>query len=411
MIAVSPSTVQETNLLLRAIWAELRADFNDFRWQLMPRRDGEEKTVWFGWAQLGFEESVGIGIVYERKGIATHLRIRRCPAEGLPRIEACVRRAEARLGKPDHFGCTYFVRTTPALRMSAFQNHAFEVTPAGGGLFHVFLRSVSGFDNLDAGVESLRRVRVFLDSLSFLTNCTFDLLSQAEFEELVHANPEEGPFPARADEPPLRPDWIDDCPVLNGAITLLPEELAFLERIATDSLSDSDDFLVDAAHHFHSGRRTEESGQLGITSNDTTEAVLVSYVSALEVVSLIGAGKADNCSKCGQVQYKISERVFKCADGHLGPVFSSLVKKCCTIRSTYLHAGRLTSSRAFFGRIISQLDPNSPDGVLTNVPNIPLPNLRECASYCLRRALSAAPRSELDRYNAGEIDVIDSRNA
>src|SRR5262249_45843370 len=70
-IAISPKSVDQTNLLLRAIWAELRAEFGECLWQFMPRRDGESKAIWFGWAQLHIGDTVGFGVAYERKGIAT----------------------------------------------------------------------------------------------------------------------------------------------------------------------------------------------------------------------------------------------------------------------------------------------------------------------------------------------------
>jgi hypothetical protein len=83
------------------------------------------------------------------------------------------------------------------------------------------------------------------------------------------------------------------------------------------------------------------------------------------------------------------------------------VKQAYSIRSSYLHAGRRMSSRAFFGRSIPQLDPGAPNGILATVSAFPLRNLREYTSYCLRRCLTAAPPSQLEQCIAGEIDEVD----
>jgi hypothetical protein len=388
-IAISPKSVEETNLLLRAIWAELRSEFGECLWQFLPRRDGENQTIWFGWAQLNIGDTVGFGVAYERKGIATHLLVRRCPDGQLPRIEACVRRAESRLPAPGEYDTPFLIRLHPDLWVTEHKAKSFDISPRSGGLFSLTLKGTPGFDELDADVEAVRRLRVFLDALSFLTNCPFDVLSRHEFEMAVATARRPAPDPAARGTQTLQRDWIDDFPLVGGEMTLLPEEWEYLERIASDNLTEADDHLADAAHHFHAGRRAELDLGSGVEYNESTatESSLVSYISSLEVVSLIEAEGPGNCSTCGQPRYKISDRVTQYVHQRLGPVCSDLMKQAYRIRSSYLHAGRRISGRAFFGRRIPQLDPCARNGVVATVSSFPLRNLREFTSFCLRRCL------------------------
>ena len=121
-------------------------------------------------------------MAYERKGIATHLLVRRCPEEYLPRIEACVRRAESRLKTPGEYDTPYLIGLHPDLWVTEYKAKPFEISPRAGGVFNLTLKGTPGFDELDASVEAVRRLRVFLDALSFLTNCPFDVLTRQQFE-------------------------------------------------------------------------------------------------------------------------------------------------------------------------------------------------------------------------------------
>jgi hypothetical protein len=147
-------------------------------------------------------------------------------------------------------------------------------------VFNLTLKGTPGFDELDASVEAVRRLRVFLDALSFLTNCPFDVLTRQQFETALALAHRPAPDPTRRGAGPLQRDLIDDFPLVAGELTLLPEEWDFLEPIATDSLSETDDQLTDAAHHFHAGRRAELDVGAGVEYNEstTTQAGLVAHL-------------------------------------------------------------------------------------------------------------------------------------
>ncbi len=75
IIPVSPQTTVETNMLLRALWAELRKEFGKLAWQFSPSRHGEKCIIYFGWADINLGKAARFGITYKKKGIATNILV------------------------------------------------------------------------------------------------------------------------------------------------------------------------------------------------------------------------------------------------------------------------------------------------------------------------------------------------
>ncbi|MFN9530372.1 MAG: hypothetical protein ACK575_02780, partial [Cyanobacteriota bacterium] len=67
----------------------MRAEFGHFPWQFSPVRRGERNTLYLGWANLGLNQPVRIGVTYQRKGIATGLLFENAD-EVATRIKQCV---------------------------------------------------------------------------------------------------------------------------------------------------------------------------------------------------------------------------------------------------------------------------------------------------------------------------------
>ncbi len=118
------------------------------------------------------------------------------------------------------------------------------------------------------------------------------------------------------------------------------------------------------------------------------EIASVLYISALEVASSIDIEEPKNCSQCGQKLYSIGRRVVdmleKYLNVHLGKEFKGYYGK----RSKYLHSGELLFNYSYIGTTIPQLDPSDPTGCKVH-SGIPLLNLREYTSFCLRKVLQS----------------------
>lgn len=72
-ISVQSTSQEQTNLLLRALWAAVRSEFGKLAWQFTPYRDGERREIWFGFADVGEDESISFGVKYAQRGVATHI--------------------------------------------------------------------------------------------------------------------------------------------------------------------------------------------------------------------------------------------------------------------------------------------------------------------------------------------------
>lgn len=116
------------------------------------------------------------------------------------------------------------------------------------------------------------------------------------------------------------------------------------------------------------------------------EMATVSYISALEVLStIVYDSTVERCSNCNQNVYSISSRVKDLLHKYLPKHTAKQVHKYYSSRSKFLHEGKLLT-HTYIGNTIPQLDCNSESGCV--VPcEIPLKNLREYVSFCIRGAV------------------------
>lgn len=382
IIPVSPQTTVETNILLRALWAELRKEFGKLAWHFDPSRHGEKRTIYFGWADINLEKPARIGITYKKKGIATSILIE--DIEGNEsRLENCVQRAKSLWNQPPLFSYTSIVSVDPPLSFGArfTPNWKLQSSIPNPGRLQLSINRIHAFDDLDAQAEFSRRFHIVLDCLSFLTNAKFDQGNYYDSkEEFDQVHPEINQSPLKLNE-----DWLDGYPLMDNLLMLDSSATELLNIMSGNSMNEAALIIADAAHHYHCGRHIEilKEKQLGTTS---IERAVVSYLSALEVASLIESPASVPCPKCNQPQYKISERVRDFVDKHLGIHAAKIIHDLYSRRSSYLHLGRLGSSRSYLGVTIPQLDHTQRDGILSQIPLAPVINLREFTSYCLRGA-------------------------
>jgi hypothetical protein len=163
---------------------------------------------------------------------------------------------------------------------------------------------------------------------------------------------------------------------------VLPEYcIKFINNIVNQNLTVQEQIIVDACHHFRSACSFEQMISRGSVMS---EIAMVCYLSSLEVLSLYNASATETCPTCSQPQHRISNRVKELIEQHLGDHAAKIVKELYNSRSKYLHEGRFLSSRSYAGLVIPQIDFSDSRGVLSPVPLIPLLNLREFTSFCIR---------------------------
>lgn len=378
-IPLKTSLPNETasNRFLRALWAALRAEFGKLAWQYSPVRYGPQKEIYFGYADLGLSWTIRVGVTYRKRSIIDRVVFWDVfDKTNMPRdrFERCVRLAEGATETEITISAKMLVPYD--LYFQSLERHGVISVLHYDNANYLSLR-VLAFDEADAAHKFALHTKPILDVLSSFTNLFLNL---EEHTDLL-------PFPPDAHRSRLLPDldWLDGFPTIDGMIVLPEQCFALIDAVVCDDLNVQKQQLIDACHHFHAARVLEEqSYSFPSTQSVSAELALVLYMSCLEVLSLINAPPPRTCPTCNQVQYGISTRVTEFIEKHHGSAVAQVVKELYSARSKYLHVGRLLSSRSYTGQAIPQLDSSSTNGIRSPMPIVPLLNLREFTSFCIR---------------------------
>ncbi|PFS02745.1 hypothetical protein [Bacillus thuringiensis] len=113
-----------------------------------------------------------------------------------------------------------------------------------------------------------------------------------------------------------------------------------------------------------------------------TEIATILYMSALEVVTMIGF-HSEKCGVCNQEKYGIASRVRKLVKEKLNSNIASQLNNYYDKRLKYLHRGYMLTDDAPTNSLIPLLDIDGENGCDFPV-QVSLINLREYTSYILR---------------------------
>jgi len=418
-IQVGIDKVAEANRFLRTLWAEFRKVCGKCAWQYTPYRDGPRNLIFLGFADIGRPEGgVGVSVTYVKKGSIRSI----CFTHGLDRpvdpqsdlgqlIQTTVEAARARMASPERKAYQVTVECLDR-PLWFYEGHSFRMEPKSRRRFSLSV-AVAAFDKPDAETQLIPRMRQILDLLSVETNSAFWPLLRGNDERdepLEQAPDRSGLF---VDDP----NWMDDYPVRERLYLLSAEGKRLLELVAEEeSLGGPISTFMRACNHFHTARkydaqvtdvlevgkaeptgqageyvipltvrysRLEAAGQLGAAHAEITGTL---YMSALEIASKIGGPEPTACPKCGQQQFKISQRVTdlmtRCGGENLGRFAEGYYNQ----RSQYLHEGVMLSDLSYAGISIPLLDPSSTSGCRAQGAS-PSRNLREYVGFAMRRVL------------------------
>ena len=325
-------------------------------------------------------------------------------------LQQSVKDAMAKMRDP---GRKSYVATVEGLHLSPrfYRGNSFEIEPISRRRFKLSL-TVLAFDKVDAEPEFVRKMKQVLNVLSVETNSAFWPLDNSQTAE-------DEPISQKVDTSEMfspDPDWIDGCPLQDEQLLISRESVALLDLIAGDApgVEDIGRFLR-ACNHFHIARKyaaqlldlLKLSETRQVSDNEYVMSMIVRdprleiagkmadahaeisgtlFMSAMEVAARIGVQDPESCGECGQVRYKISQRVTDLMERCGGEHLASVSKDYYSQRSKYLHEGVMLSESNYTGVSIPQLDPSSPTGCLLQT-TAPSPNLRDYVGFCLRKVL------------------------
>jgi hypothetical protein len=404
---------EKANQFLRRLWAEFRKEFGKCAWQYIPHKIGQANLIAFGMMDIGIPEGVlQVEISYLQKGTIKTISfdfISQKPANNRIReikqkIKIIIETSKIKLNQTSSF---FFETGVVSLfqALGYYRGEAFITHFSNGNKFNLSIETL-GYDELDAQTNCKSKILECFDLFSIETNSCFWI------DKLV------GKFDEEEEEVFVKDlEWIDDYPLVGETLRLSEAGKNFIELIAQDKLDSNQELFLRACNHFHTARKYDaqvydllkyrsmeevESGVYQINFEERDEQLSIAakmgathmeiasvlYISALEVASSIGIEEPKNCPECHQKVYSIGRRVVDMVGKYLNTHLAIEFKQYYRKRSKYLHAGELISNYSYIGTTIPQLDPSDPTGCRVH-SGIPLLNLREYTSFCLRKVLQS----------------------
>jgi hypothetical protein len=383
---------EESNTFLRALWAEFRQSFGKCAWQYSPRKDGQNKRVYFGYVDIGIgSKSLSVSISYKQKGVIKEIFFKENFGEFSQENRQKILNSVDKARKNKNNLETYQFK-------SIFESNSLAITSYCGFHFKIdivndvtnsILFEAKGFDEVDAATEAKRMLVKILDFLSVCTNSIFviaslDISTEDEFK------------PGDEDIFIQDFDWIDDHPRIGNYLALWEKQKKFIDNIILGKFDLNHPFIR-ASSHFHSAHKLWLQSSV---IDNKIEISNVLYVSALEVVTELYPLENSSCNQCGQKKYSIRKRVKEITRLHLNDYIEGFIDDYYSTRSKYLHAGILSSDVSYIGVSIPQLDPSSASGCGSQISMSPI-NLSEFVGYILRSVFL----TQIGELSSGDVEI------
>ncbi|MDM5198976.1 hypothetical protein QUF79_13190 [Fictibacillus enclensis] len=317
--------------------------------------------------------------------------------EVFERLEKAVNSAKQNIGNYSFFQYSTGIQSMYSL--SSYEGERFSIKIDSEKISKLTILVESYDENQGSGIAT-KKINQIMDFLSVETNAPFwntkELFGDEENINEIYQEDEE---------------FIDGLSYRDGHLVLSREGKNFVEKIV--NLNNDEDeaisLFLKACHHFHTARKyhaqleniylanpmkdgdtmtyeIKRHEDLKLAANmggSHTEIATTLYLSALEVITLYKF-KQENCETCSQPKFKIKQRVKEFVTGHLNEFVAKQLGDYYDKRSFYLHRGSILTRDMPTHSSIPLLDKNDKTGCVDPV-KVSLNNLREYASYCLRK--------------------------
>ncbi|MFC0561958.1 hypothetical protein [Halalkalibacter alkalisediminis] len=389
-IHIGTKKVEESNEFLRCLWAEMEKEFGRCDWNYAPKKNGSKQRVFFGYMHINQDFSIAVMISYENKGSIHNLYFESTKknldivkgTELYNRLKKVVKATRKKIGEYKELFIDAHIQSTSPIMPYTGEN--FEIKFINDKGFKMKFK-INVYDEKHCGYQANKVINDVMDFLSVETDDIFWSVDEYDnYDEL------------KFEETFIERDFMDENSLYWGYRTISKKGKQFLDLLTDCKRKDEEDLVLflSACNHFHTARMQEEQiykkyedslyERIGISQSEIATTM---YLSALEVISLIGF-KEEKCGSCGQVKYQISKRISQIAYRYLpsGYVKELLDKQFIDFyehRSKYLHMGRKLVSEIPIQYYVPQLNLYAEN--MCDFPhNIHLSYLRECVGHCLR---------------------------
>lgn len=414
-VPVNTKGLVESNHFLVSLWNEMNNNLHPSRssyvpWAYSPRIISKDspKLVLLG----DVDSRIGnIYIILSLEGkqnikslLLYNSRMKKDDCQSL--FETLVEQARTNQNTLKRYACKVYLKSNvEGITFSSYSGTNFFLSCDENGLY-VDIR-LNAIDIIEARQQLMTRLDALCSFLAVETNLLFEVITPLEITE------EHEQLQVLTDMQYILP-FIDGPAIRNDAIMLSASAIRYMEQyvfVDRDLMHVNERqkyFSRGCIHVFealkkHLERREKfkfSSGMqnVSLAPKDTPGQQIIitmaamSYLSAIETAS-IPEGSPETCPTCGNVAYKISNRVMNFMAKYLNKELGSLFKGLYAMRSQFLHSGKLSSesyqitSRPF-------LDPSTGSGlsdygfitcrVNGEMMGAGLQNIQEWTTYALR---------------------------
>ncbi|WP_349346280.1 hypothetical protein [Priestia megaterium] len=387
-IYIGTKSVRESNEFLRCLWAEMSKEFGKCGWHYAPYKDGQKQKIIFGFMDINQEKPLEVGVTYKEKGTINNIYFLYSHegneivkgTELYNKLRKVIKVTKEGVGKLGLGIGNMAVHSYVPLR--SYQGNNFAIDAMVNGKTKISC-VVKAYDENQSRGYLRQKVSQIADFLSVETNAPFRSPKKPSMDEIISFQEES----FQEDE-----NFINDLSIKGDYLVISKEGKKFIDKITNidQDLNPDLEIFLKACSHFHTARMQEEQMMdvgggiiYTILGGNKVEIATTLYLSALEVVTLIGFTD-EKCECCQQPKYQISSRVkqltAKYLPKHLVKDFSDYYDK----RSKYLHTGMKLVTETPTTSLVPLLDPDDKTGC--DYPyKIPLENVREYVSFCLRK--------------------------
>lgn len=416
-IAVNSSGYVESNKFLISLWNQVNTCIcpdhcvDRAPWAYFPGKFvGKTSAI----SVLGFcNTSIGdlyFALEYRKKGDIDTLLVMRTTSklkhEEIKRLKLLVENAKANMNNTNCYLCKAIIYAEMKnIYFTEYTANNFGISQSDGGfMFRFYVNAIDKFEAEQQALERLYEICAFL-TVETNIHMSFDEFTVRENEHL----------PKVKSSYPFIEDYLDGFPtnenwqicISSYAYRFISEKILSIGRF--EKRNEVENFFISACKHLQIGLENElKIGEIGVANfpystfsigktnqinkieNITT--AMMSYLSAIECVTVTEADHK-TCKECGQIIYKIADRVRNLSAEFLGPYLGNVFHKLYAYRSKFLHTGRMASDTNKI-RTIPLLSESSETGVKEygnvavkvdgKILSLGITNIREWTTYILR---------------------------